>query len=132
MVSSDETAETLITLGLAMLREGAFMHAHEHFERCWRTSLADERTLFHALAQLAASHYQLAQGRARAAVRSWQKARTKLAAVGALAPEFQQAMETFHAALEIGEEGPRFLDVKRLPPFEGWPCPRRLPPFLGG
>lgn len=130
MVRLDDATKTVITQGIAMLREGAFMHAHECFEEAWRHSLSSERTYLHALAQLAASHHQLAHGKARAAVRTWLKARDKLAAIGALSPELQRSMEVFHHTLGLGESEPRFIDVKRLPPVEQWPCPEVTLPFV--
>jgi|GEM_PF-5178884 len=130
MVVFDALTKGVITRGVAMLREGAFMHAHECFEEAWREAVSDERTVLHALAQLAACHHQLAQGRAQAAVRTWLKARDKLAKVGALPPDLQRSMEAFHRSLGVSASGPRFLDVERLPPFERWPCPRELPPFV--
>ncbi len=130
MVSLDDATKTVITRGLAMLREGAFMHAHECFEDAWRHSSSSERTYFHALAQLAASHHQLAHGKARAAVRTWLKARDKLARIGALSPELQRSMDAFHHSLGLSESEPRFIDVKRLPRVEQWPCPEVTLPFV--
>lgn len=130
MVSLDEPTKTVITRGIAMLREGAFMHAHECFEDAWRLAISSERTYLHALAQLAASHHQLAQGKARASVRTWLKARDKLATIGALSPELQRSMEAFHHRLGLSETEPRFIDVKRLPPVEQWPCPEVTLPFV--
>jgi hypothetical protein len=130
MVRLDVATQTAITQGIALLREGSFLHAHECFEDAWRNSVCSERTYFHALAQLAASHYQLAQGRARAAVRTWLKARDKLAKIGALSPELQRSMDTFHGTLGLSESEPRFIDVKRLPPVEQWPCPEDMLPFV--
>jgi hypothetical protein len=129
-VSLNERTKSVITQGVALLREGAFMAAHECFEAAWRDAVASERTLLHALAQLAASHHQLARGRARAAVRTWLKARAKLAAVGALSPAYQRSVETFYESLQISAESPRFIEEKRLPPFEQWPCPSDLLPFV--
>src|SRR3954470_16606699 len=130
MVRLDDATKTVITQGIAMLREGSFMHAHEWFESAWRNSVSSERTYFHGLAQLAASHHQLAHGKARASVRTWLKARDKLAKVGALSPELQRSMEVFHHSLGLSESEPRFIDVKRLPPLEQWPCREVTLPFV--
>jgi hypothetical protein len=130
MVSFDDETKSAITRGIALLREGAFLHAHECFEDAWRQAVSSERTYLHALAQLAASHHQLAHGRARAAVRTWLKARDKLATIGALSPELQRAMQEFHGTLGLSASEPRFVDVKRLPPVEQWPCPEVTLPFV--
>lgn len=130
MVSFDEATRSAITRGVALLREGAFLHAHECFEEVWRKASSNERTYLHALAQLAASHHQLAHGRARAAVRTWLKARDKLASLGALSPTLQRSMQAFHETLGLSATAPRFIDVKRLPPVEEWPCPEVPLPFV--
>jgi hypothetical protein len=120
----------VITRGLALLREGRFFDAHECFEDAWRISLGHERTLFHALAQLSACYHQLALGRAQAAVRTWLKAREKLAAIGALSTEYQRGVEAFWARIGAGLEGPRRIAVEHLPPRDEWPLPEYLLPFV--
>lgn len=118
----DEKAVVVIGEGLALLSQGHFMSAHERFEDKWRISVGRNRTLFHALAQLAASYHQLAQGRARASVRTWLKARAKLESIGAVSSAFQSDVETFFRGLGVSEEGPRFIDARCLPPIAEWPC----------
>jgi hypothetical protein len=119
-----------IALGLAEMRRGEFFRAHECFEELFRSESPrvpaasnDTRTLLHALAQLAASHHQLTLGRARAAVRTWHKAKHKLAQVGALADELSSAMESFHARLQIDAVQPRFLDTRTLGSTQSFPVP---------
>lgn len=125
-----DAEQTAIEEGLAMLREGRFFDAHERFEEVFRNARGDTRTLFHALAQLAAAYHQLAQGRARAFVRTWEKARCKFESLGALSHTFAHEVETFRAKIGAGADTPRFLPVEELPPREHWPCPRDLLPFV--
>jgi hypothetical protein len=120
----------VITRGLALLREGQFFAAHECFEDAWRGAGGAERTLLHGLAQLAATYHQLALGRARAAVRTWDKASRKLASIGALPPAFSREIENFLSRVGAAPETARFLDVDRLPPPDGWPRPDYLLPFV--
>lgn len=120
----DENTTAVIQLGLSMLSEGHFMSAHERFEDAWRSAEGRERTLFHALAQLAASYQQLAQGRARASVRTWEKACAKLESISALPSAFRSEVETFFQRLHVNNEGPRFIDAQCLPPVAEWPCPK--------
>lgn len=100
--------------GLALLRSGNHLGAHELFEEAWRAADPPAKTLFHGLAQLAASYHQLHLGRARASVRTWGKCREKLASVGALDPEFARAVSALHERLGIDAEQPRFIAVQSL------------------
>jgi hypothetical protein len=122
--------QSVITRGLSLLRDGQFFVAHECFEDAWRAASGAERTLLHALAQLAATYHQLALGRARAAVRTWDKASRKLASIGALPPAFSREIEIFLKQVGAAPETARFLDVSRLPAPEGWPRPEYLLPFV--
>lgn len=112
--------------GLSLLREGRYFEAHECFEEVWHSSLAEQRTLMHALAQLSASYHQLALGRARAAVRTWLKACDKLAAIDALSSDYRRSVEAFWLRLEITSEAPGSIRVESLPAPEGWPIPEYL------
>src|SRR4051794_4132835 len=120
MATFDARTREVIACGLSLLREGQFFVAHECFADSWRISIGNERTLFHALAQLAAVYHQLALGRARAAVRTWLKARDKLAAIGALSIEYQRDMEAFWTRIAATAEGPRFIATGTLPQREEW------------
>ncbi|MDB4985455.1 MAG: hypothetical protein JWN04_633 [Myxococcaceae bacterium] len=110
-----------VQAALATMRGGQFYAAHEQLETLFRRASGDQRTLFQALAQLAASHHQLTLGRARAAVRTWHKARAKLDRLGLLSPSLQAAMAAFHAELGIDAEEPRFIDPARLGEPESFP-----------
>lgn len=111
--------------------EGRFFVAHEGFEDGMRATQGDARLWLQALAQVAASHYLLTLGRGRAAVRTWRKARVKLAQIGQLAPEFAEAMESFHARLGVDADGPRFIEPilpgleRSFPSDRSWPRERR-------
>jgi len=112
--------------GLELLRRGLFFEAHERFEDRWRVARGSARTLFHGLAQLAASYHQLDRGRARAAARTWEKARRKLVAVDALPSGFDDAVRTLFAAVDATPEGPHSVDPGRLPSRDAWPVPDGL------
>lgn len=120
LVSAGSTERQGLADGLELLRAGSFFQAHELFEDYFRAAAPPTRTLFHGLAQLAAAYHQLTLGRGRASLRTWCKARVKLASVGALAPAFAAEMDAFYWRLQIDAEGPRFIDARRLeagPPF---------------
>jgi hypothetical protein len=109
--------------GLAALIAGDPYLAHERFEAAWRTATPPSRTLLHGLSQLAASYYQLSLGRGRAAVRTWHKARAKLAAAEALTPVFAARVDALHARLGLSADGPRFFDPAQLRALADWPVP---------
>jgi hypothetical protein len=115
---SDEELAGLST-GLSLLKHNKFQESHEVFEAFWRCTTGTPRVLFHALAQIAASYHQLSLARARASIRTWYKARTKLAAIGALAEPFDREVAELYAVLKVTNEGPRFIDpavvAARLP-----------------
>jgi hypothetical protein len=119
-----------ISHGLALLCAGEFFAAHECFEHAWRGARDEERTLMHALAQLAASYHQLTLGRSRAAVRTWHKACEKLSAIDALSCDYQRAVEAFWLGLGVTAEAPRSLPVEELPERASWPCPEYLRVFV--
>lgn len=79
--------------------------------------------MFHGLAQVAASHHQLTLGRGQAAVRTWHKARLKLASVGVLTPTFEAAMDTLHRRLGLAAEGPRFFAPAAIGSLQSLPVP---------
>lgn len=108
---------------LVALQNGHFFEAHEVFEEIFRSSSGALREQFHGLAQVAASHHQLRLGRARAAVRTWHKARARLTRAGALTAAFACAMDDFHAQLGLGLEAPRFIDPTRLAQVQSFPLP---------
>lgn len=114
LLSLTPAEEKSLAIGQAFLQGGNFMRAHEAFEDAWRAAEGPQRTLFHALAQLAASYHQLMLGRARASVRTWHKARAKLASLGLLTDDFASQVAALHARLGIDEQGPRFLEPARL------------------
>jgi len=117
-----------LTDGLQLLRNGHFLPAHELFEQGFRARREGEvRTLFHGLAQLAAAYYQLTLGRGRASVRTWQRARKKLAQVDALEPGFADAVDALHAGLGLDADGPRFIDPSRLGSLQSFPVPDQIP-----
>ena len=106
------------------MQSGHFFEAHELLEELFKECTGESRLLFHGLAQIAAAHHQLALGRGRAAVRTWNKARRKLASANMLAPEFERAMDAFYEGLGLDLEGPRFIDLARLGPPQSFPLPR--------
>lgn len=116
-----------VSLGLALMQKGSFFAAHEAFDEAFRPAMGDARELLRALAQVAASHHQVTLGRGRAAVRTWLKARTRLAALGALSAEFDAAMRALHDRLGIDGNGPRFIDPRSLGPLDVFPAPRLDP-----
>lgn len=109
LLISNTSEQSSLSRGLCLLRSANFWGAHELFEEAWRAAHPPSRTLFHALAQLAASYHQLQLGRARASVRTWNKCARKLAAVGMLEPAFERAVMELHARLGISAEQPRFI-----------------------
>jgi hypothetical protein len=119
---SDVQQEVLARAMISM-KFGHFFEAHELLEELFRACLGDGRLLFHGLAQIAAAHHQLTIGRARAAIRTWNKARLKLAGIGMLDPDFARAMDAFYAGLGIDLEGPRFIEPTRLAPPQSFPVP---------
>lgn len=114
LLISSTSEQFALSRGLCLLRSANFWGAHELFEEAWRAAHPPSRTLFHGLAQLAASYHQLQLGRARASVRTWNKCAAKLAAVGALDPSFAHAVGALHAALGIDAEQPRFIAREAL------------------
>lgn len=100
-----------MSAGLSLLRHNKFQDSHEVFEAFWRCTRGTSKVLFHGLAQIAASYHQLSLARARASIRTWNKARTKLAAIGALPPSFERAVAELYTVLQITEAGPRFVDA---------------------
>lgn len=102
--------EELLEAGLCALESGQFLPAHEHFEAAFRASEPPARTLFHGLAQLAASFHQLVLGRARASYRTSRRALAKLASIDALSPQAAEAIGRLHAELGLSDEGPRLLE----------------------
>jgi hypothetical protein len=125
MVYSDAAREVM-GRGLALLRAGGAFAAHECFETAWRDGDVEERALMRALAQLCAAYHQLAQGRAAAAVRTWSKARDKLACLDALSPAYERAVAAFWLRLGVASEAPRKIEVERLPAHHEWPYPDYL------
>lgn len=121
-VCSNVQHETLLE-ALKCLQLGHFFAAHELLEQLFKGASGDGRLLFQALAQIAAAHHQLTLGRARAAIRTWQKARLKLARIDMLSPALATAMDAFYAGLGIDLEGPRFIDVSVLGPAQSFPVP---------
>jgi hypothetical protein len=105
------------------MQSGRFFEAHELLEELFKACSGDGRLLFHGLAQIAAAHHQLTLGRARAAVRTWNKARRKLESVGMLSASYADAMDAFYARLGIDLDGPRFLDLGLLGPPQSFPLP---------
>lgn len=133
MTCLDGATAEVIACGLRLLRAGQFYEAHECFEDAWRRARDSERTRMQTLAQLSAAYHQLSLGRARAAVRTWRKARDKLAGIDALSSDYQRRVEEFWTLLGVTSETPRFIRVEDLPPPEHWPRPEyllheRLPP----
>jgi len=116
--SWSDTQKEAVADGLVRLTKGEFLAAHERFEDLWREASLPARLAFHGLAQLAASFHQLALGRGRAAVRTWDKARDKLARAGLLSERYVQEMTALHARLGLTAEGPRFFDPAALGPPE--------------
>jgi hypothetical protein len=112
------TQTELVSQGLDRLTKREFLAAHECFEDAFREAVLQARLLLHAFAQLAASDHQLSLGRGRAAVRTWHKAREKLARLGVLSPHFDAQMDALHARLGLTAEGPRFFDAARLDAVE--------------
>lgn len=108
---------------LKALQAGDFWLGHELYEQGFRASSGIVHIWFHGLAQVAASHHQLTLGRGRAAVRTWDKARRKLAQVGVLTAEFAAAMDAFHAGLGLSVEEPRFFETERLGARQSFPLP---------
>ena len=115
--------QQVVSVGLALMQNGSFFAAHDAFEEAFRAAAGDARELLRALAQVAASHHQLTLGRGRAAVRTWEKARARLAALGALSAEFGAAMGALHDRAGVDVEGPRFIDPSVLGPLEAFPAP---------
>jgi len=70
--------DRLLELGSAALARGAWFEAHECWERAWRLSVAPDRMVVQALAQLAAALVHLSNGRHRGATSVLAKARGKL------------------------------------------------------
>ena len=130
MAHFEQRARAATARGLALLRAGDFFEAHECFEEVWRSARDEERMLMHALAQLAASYHQLSLGRARASLRTWLKARDKLATLGALSSDYQRAVEAFWARLSLSAEPPHRISVVDLAGREEWPCPDYLLLFV--
>jgi hypothetical protein len=108
---------------LKCLQLGHFFAAHDLLEELFKGTTGDGHLLFHGLAQIAAAHHQLTLGRARAAVRTWHKARLKLERIDMLSPSLATAMDEFYAGLGIDQEGPRFIDVAVLGPAQSFPLP---------
>jgi hypothetical protein len=128
MRDEEETARAAEQGGFALLRVGHFFEAHEYFERASNSATGTERVRLRALAQLCASYHQLSLGRAQAAVRTWTKACRKLAAIDALAVDYQRRVETFWRLLGASAEGPRRIPIDALPPPAEWPGPDYLRP----
>jgi len=118
-----DVQHVILREALKTLQLGHFYAAHELLEELFKGSTGEGRLLFHGLAQIAAAHHQLTLGRGRAAVRTWHKARLKLARVDMLSPTFAAAMDAFYAGLGIDLEGPRFIDVGALGPPQSFPLP---------
>jgi 1,4-dihydroxy-2-naphthoyl-CoA hydrolase len=111
--------------GITELERRRFFIAHEQFEEGMRVSDGAVRLLFHGLAQLSASYYQLSLGRGRAAVRTWKKAREKLAAAGVLSASLETAVDHLHARLGLTSEGPRFFEIPECAALDHIAVPER-------
>lgn len=118
-----DVQQGVLSRAMISMQSGHFFEAHELLEELFKECTGESRLLFHGLAQLAAAHHQLTLGRARAAVRTWSKARLKLASANMLAPEFERAMDAFYAGLGIDLEGPRFIELSRLGTPQSFPLP---------
>lgn len=69
--------------GIDLLHRGRFMDSHEAFERAWRASSGPDRSLWQALAQLAAAFVHAERARWRPAARLLGRVRHHLEGVPA-------------------------------------------------
>ncbi len=89
--------------GLAAYANRRFFEAHEEWEKLWAGATGADRTLLHALIQLAAASLHLEAGRRPPAGRLLRAAREKLLAV----PEL-------HWGLDLAPLRGRLVDAERL------------------
>lgn len=101
-----------ISKALDLMNAWRFHAAHEQFEALWREATCQKRTWLHGLTQVAASFHQLTLGRGAASVRTWRRARDKLA--GLAVAEFMTRVDALHHALGLDESSPRFFDASLL------------------
>jgi predicted metal-dependent hydrolase len=69
--------------GIRLFNDGAFWHAHEQWEVCWRASVEPEATFYKGIIQTAAALVHWQRGNLRGLRRNWFKARPKLVALPA-------------------------------------------------
>lgn len=73
--------EQLFLEGIRLFNAGAFWHAHEQWEACWRQAAEPDATLYQGLIQAAAALVHWQKGNPRGLQRNWAKARPKLVAL---------------------------------------------------
>lgn len=79
MTLSDAGARRLLAAGLADYRSGRFWHAHEHWEKLWRSLAAAEKSWVQGLILLAAAAWHLERNRERVTRRLLALAAARLA-----------------------------------------------------
>jgi hypothetical protein len=78
------TTESSFRTGIVLFNDGAFWHAHEQWEDCWRLAQEPEATLYKGLIQAAAALVHWQRGNPVGVRRNWYKARPHLVAVASL------------------------------------------------
>ena len=73
--------EATFAEGVRLFNSGAFWHAHEQWEDCWRQAHEPEATLLKGLIQAAAALVHWQRGNPKGLWRNWYKARPRLVAV---------------------------------------------------
>lgn len=67
--------------GVRLFNAGAFWHAHEQWEECWRQAHEPDATFYKGIIQAAAALVHWQKGNLRGLRRNWEKSRPKLVAL---------------------------------------------------
>ncbi len=71
-------AEDPFSVGIQLFNQGAYWHAHEQWEICWRVAQGTDAEFYKALIQTAAALVKWQQGNYRGLRLNWAKAQRRL------------------------------------------------------
>jgi predicted metal-dependent hydrolase len=100
--------------GLRLFNSGAFWHAHEQWEACWRQASEPEATLYKGLIQAAAALVHWQRANPIGLRRNWHKARPRLVAVASMSSALDLAgfiTQMDHFVTAVDDSRPNIADL---------------------